>query len=116
MGVCFRGHSIADPEDYRSKEEVEEMMEHDPILLFAKHLRKKHRVKDADLDVIEVDAAVGGGALAEAPLASVALVVETDEASALATLKTLLVGQELGLNVGVRPHRADVPALGANGS
>ncbi|MBW2458065.1 MAG: L-seryl-tRNA(Sec) selenium transferase [Deltaproteobacteria bacterium] len=34
--------------------------------------------------VIELDAAVGGGALAEAPLASVALVVETDEPSALA--------------------------------
>jgi len=34
--------------------------------------------------IIELDAAVGGGALAEAPLTSVALVVETDEPSALA--------------------------------
>ena len=34
----YRGHSMADPEEYRSKEEVEEWRERDPIQAFAKRL------------------------------------------------------------------------------
>ncbi len=34
----YRGHSMADPEEYRSKEEVEEWRERDPINAFAKRL------------------------------------------------------------------------------
>jgi pyruvate dehydrogenase E1 component alpha subunit len=51
----YRGHSMSDPGKYRKKEEIEEMMEHDPILLFSKHLQKKHRVKDGDLEAIDKD-------------------------------------------------------------
>ncbi len=49
----YRGHSMADPEEYRSKEEVEEWRERDPINNFRK------RVVEADLlsedDVEELD-------------------------------------------------------------
>src|SRR5207237_2801571 len=34
----FRGHSMADPEEYRSKEEVEEWRQRDPINVFGKRL------------------------------------------------------------------------------
>jgi pyruvate dehydrogenase E1 component alpha subunit len=45
----FRGHSMADPEEYRSKEQVEEWRKKDPITSFAEQL-------DVDLD--ELDKAV----------------------------------------------------------
>ena len=45
----FRGHSMADPEEYRSKEQVEEWRKKDPITNFAEQL-------DVDLD--ELDKAV----------------------------------------------------------
>jgi pyruvate dehydrogenase E1 component alpha subunit len=51
----YRGHSMSDPGKYRTKEEVEEMMEHDPVLLFAKHLRKKLKVSEADLEALDKD-------------------------------------------------------------
>jgi hypothetical protein len=34
----FRGHSMADPEEYRTKEQVEEWRKKDPIQVFAKRL------------------------------------------------------------------------------
>jgi pyruvate dehydrogenase E1 component alpha subunit len=43
----FRGHSMADPEEYRSKEEVEQWRERDPIETFRKRL--------ADEDVMSED-------------------------------------------------------------
>ena len=43
----FRGHSMADPEEYRSKDEVEEWRERDPIQAFGKRL--------VDEDVITQD-------------------------------------------------------------
>jgi pyruvate dehydrogenase E1 component alpha subunit len=51
----YRGHSMSDPGKYRTKEEVEEMMSHDPVLLFARHLRKKLRVPETDLEAMDKD-------------------------------------------------------------
>src|SRR4029078_2252734 len=34
----FRGHSMADPEEYRTKEQVEEWRERDPLQTFAARL------------------------------------------------------------------------------
>ena len=49
----FRGHSMADPELYRTKEEVERWMEHDPLPAFIKHLRDLNLLSDADLAKLE---------------------------------------------------------------
>jgi pyruvate dehydrogenase E1 component alpha subunit len=54
----FKGHSVADPEEYRSDEEVEEWRRRDPIRTFAE------RLGDVDVDALDkqavaaVDAAV----------------------------------------------------------
>ena len=49
----FRAHSMYDPELYRSKEEVEEWKQRDPIALFAARLRALGLLDDADLSAIE---------------------------------------------------------------
>jgi pyruvate dehydrogenase E1 component alpha subunit len=60
----YRGHSMADPEEYRTKEEVEEWRERDPIKAFADRLvdegvLAKEDVEKFDQQAIEaVDAAV----------------------------------------------------------
>jgi len=51
----YRGHSMSDPGKYRTKEEVEDMMQHDPVLLFAKRLRDELRLPQADLDALDKD-------------------------------------------------------------
>jgi pyruvate dehydrogenase E1 component alpha subunit len=51
----YRGHSMSDPGKYRTKEEVEEMMRHDPILRFGKVLKAKHKVADAELEALDKD-------------------------------------------------------------
>jgi pyruvate dehydrogenase E1 component alpha subunit len=51
----YRGHSMSDPGKYRTKEEVEEMMRHDPILRFAKVLKERHKVKEAELEALDKD-------------------------------------------------------------
>jgi pyruvate dehydrogenase E1 component alpha subunit len=48
----FRGHSAADPEVYREKEEVEEWQRKDPIESFAKRLVKEKVLSAAEVDEI----------------------------------------------------------------
>jgi pyruvate dehydrogenase E1 component alpha subunit len=60
----FRGHSMADPQLYRAKEEVEQWKQHDPIPTFETRLREWGLLADQDLAALEaevqaeVDAAV----------------------------------------------------------
>ncbi len=52
----FRGHSAADPEVYREKEEVEEWQRKDPIESFAKRLVKEKMLSAAEVDEIREEA------------------------------------------------------------
>ena len=53
----FRAHSMADPDLYRAKEEVEHWKERDPIALFEARLRKAKLLTDDDLAAVEADIA-----------------------------------------------------------
>jgi pyruvate dehydrogenase E1 component alpha subunit len=46
----FRGHSAADPEVYRTKEEVDQWREKDPIIVFAQRLEDDGVLAEGDLD------------------------------------------------------------------
>src|SRR5205823_1274105 len=46
-------HSMSDPGKYRSKEEVEEMMKVDPILIFGRRLVDQERFTQAELDAVD---------------------------------------------------------------
>jgi pyruvate dehydrogenase E1 component alpha subunit len=52
----YRGHSAADPEVYREKEEVEEWQRKDPIESFAARLIKEKVLSGEDVDAIREDA------------------------------------------------------------
>lgn len=52
----FRGHSMGDPERYRSSDEVKKYQENDPIGIFRKYLSEKGIATLAELD--EIDAQV----------------------------------------------------------
>jgi hypothetical protein len=60
----FRGHSMADPEEYRTKEQVAEWRKKDPIQVFAKRLEDEGVLDEGeaeklDQEVVErIDAAV----------------------------------------------------------
>jgi pyruvate dehydrogenase E1 component alpha subunit len=56
----FRGHSMADPEEYRSKEQVEEWRKRDPINTFAERLElDEDELKRLDEDAVKrIDEAV----------------------------------------------------------
>lgn len=60
----FRGHSVADPEEYRTKEEVDQWRERDPIMQFANKLIRGGAINGQEAEALdrlalqEVDAAV----------------------------------------------------------
>jgi len=51
----YRAHSMADPELYRTKEEVEEWRKRDPIAGFAAQLKRRDLLDEAELAAIEKD-------------------------------------------------------------
>src|SRR5215211_3033500 len=52
----FRGHSMADPEEYRSKDEVEEWRQRDPINAFKSRLVDEGLISDEDFEKIDEEA------------------------------------------------------------
>jgi pyruvate dehydrogenase E1 component alpha subunit len=52
----YRGHSMADPEEYRSKEEVEEWRERDPIRAFSDRLVDEGVLKRKDVEAMDKQA------------------------------------------------------------
>ena len=46
----YRGHSMSDPGKYRRKEEVEEMMKSDPVLVWGRRLVEQERFRKEDLE------------------------------------------------------------------
>jgi pyruvate dehydrogenase E1 component alpha subunit len=52
----FRGHSMADPEQYRSKEEVAQWRARDPIPAFADRLIAEHVIDEDERERIDADA------------------------------------------------------------
>jgi pyruvate dehydrogenase E1 component alpha subunit len=52
----FRGHSMADPEQYRSKEEVAHWRERDPIPAFSRLLVEQGVLKETDIEQIDAEA------------------------------------------------------------
>ena len=52
----FRGHSMADPEEYRSKEEVEQWRERDPIDTFRGRLIEEDVLSDDDAEKLDQEA------------------------------------------------------------
>lgn len=48
----YKGHSMSDPQKYRSKEEVEEYKEKDPIDHVLKVLKEQYKVAEGDIEVI----------------------------------------------------------------
>src|SRR3954466_668242 len=49
----FRGHSMADPEEYRTKEQVAEWRERDPIETFGKRLVEEEVLAEDDLEELD---------------------------------------------------------------
>jgi len=53
----FRAHSMADPDLYRSKDEIEQWKLRDPIVFFEARLREKRLLDDASLAEVEAEVA-----------------------------------------------------------
>jgi pyruvate dehydrogenase E1 component alpha subunit len=51
----FRAHSMYDPERYRSKEEVEQWRQRDPVLLLTRRLADAAVATDGEIELIEAD-------------------------------------------------------------
>ena len=75
----FMGHFIGDPQPYRTKEEVEEWKQRDPILVFRRRMLGEGKVSAAELDAIdaaikkEIEAAVEFGRTSPEPDVETAL-------------------------------------------
>ena len=52
----FRGHSMADPEEYRTKDEVEEWRRRDPIASFSKRLAEDGVFSEEDIEKLDQEA------------------------------------------------------------
>ena len=52
----FRGHSMADPEQYRTKEQVEEWRRRDPIETFSRRLVEEGRLSEEDVARLDEEA------------------------------------------------------------
>src|SRR4051812_4984747 len=52
----FRGHSMADPEEYRTKEQVEEWRKRDPINVFRERLASEEVLSDEDAEKLDAQA------------------------------------------------------------
>src|SRR3712207_2820669 len=52
----FRGHSMADPEEYRTKEQVEEWRKRDPIVVFGRRLVDEGVLQEGDLERLDQEA------------------------------------------------------------
>jgi pyruvate dehydrogenase E1 component alpha subunit len=52
----FRGHSMADPEEYRTKEQVEEWRKRDPLLTFGDRLVAEGVIDQAEREQMDADA------------------------------------------------------------
>jgi pyruvate dehydrogenase E1 component alpha subunit len=52
----FRGHSMADPEEYRTKEQVEEWRRRDPIPVFAERLVHEDVLSESDRETMDEEA------------------------------------------------------------
>ncbi len=52
----YRGHSMADPEEYRSKDEVEEWRARDPMVTFPKRLADEGVLSDDDVARLDAEA------------------------------------------------------------
>ena len=52
----FRGHSMADPEEYRSKEQVEEWRRRDPIHVFADRLKEEDVLSEEEIEELDAEA------------------------------------------------------------
>jgi pyruvate dehydrogenase E1 component alpha subunit len=51
----YRGHSMSDPGKYRTKEEVEQMMQYDPIHQFERRLLEQERFSSTELEAADRD-------------------------------------------------------------
>jgi pyruvate dehydrogenase E1 component alpha subunit len=52
----FRGHSMADPEEYRTKEEVEEWRRRDPIATFSRRLAEEGVLSEDEVEKLDKEA------------------------------------------------------------
>ncbi len=65
MTYRFRGHSMSDPERYRSREQVQEWKQLDPIPTFSKRLEDEGIVTDGDIDAMNAEAIATADAAAQ---------------------------------------------------
>src|SRR3954470_1178413 len=52
----FRGHSMADPEEYRTKEQVEQWRQRDPIVTFGDRLVEENVIEQGEREQMDADA------------------------------------------------------------